>query len=85
MTISSTVKTKKSQPNTLILTGIIKNKEPTILVDSSSTHNCVYINVVKEIKLFLHPTMDLTINIVDRHHTNDKGIYQKIYVQLYKD
>ena len=73
MMILSIVRTKQSRPKTLMLMEIVKNKELTILVYFGNMHNCVDINVAKELNLFVYPTRDLTIKVVYGHHVNDKG------------
>ena len=61
-------KSRKSGPKRLHLTGTIKNKDITILVDSGSTHNLIDINKAKELILFVFPAKELKAStIVDQN------------------
>jgi hypothetical protein len=64
-TIPPITRTRKSQPKTLKLKGIVKNINITIVVDSGSTHNYIDINVARQLNLFVHPTKDLTVAITN--------------------
>jgi hypothetical protein len=68
----------KLQPKTLKLKGIIKNRNVTILVDSSNTHNCIDINFTKQLNLFVYPTKDLIVMIVDGQKVKGVGRCHKI-------
>jgi hypothetical protein len=72
----------KLQPMTLKLKGIIKNRNVTILVDFGITHNWVDINFAKQLNLFVYPTKDLTVKIVDGHKVKGVGRCHKISIQI---
>jgi hypothetical protein len=71
----------KLQPKTLKLDGIIKNRNVTIVVYSYSTHNCIDINLAKQLNLFVYSIEDPTITIVDGQKVKGVGICHKISVK----
>ena len=73
MTIPPTTKTKESQSQTLKLKGIVKNRKVTILIDYGSTLNCIDINVTKQINLFVYPSKDLIVRVVNGYPVNNIG------------
>jgi hypothetical protein len=73
---------RKSQPKTLKLKGIIKSRNVMILVDSNSTHNCIDINVAKQLNLFVYPTKDLTVMVVNGQKVKGVGRCHKVLVQI---
>lgn len=64
-TIPLAKRIQNSQPKTLKLKEIVKNKNVTILVDLGSTHNSIDIDIAKQLNIFVYPTKDIIITIID--------------------
>ena len=73
---------RKSQPKTLKLKGIVKNIYVMILVDFRSTHNCIDINVGKQLNHFLYPTKDLTVMVINGKNFKGVGRCYKSLVHI---
>jgi hypothetical protein len=74
----------KLQPMSLKLKEIIKNKNVMILVDSGSTDHCINLTLVKQLKLFLYLTKDLTVIIADGQKIKEIGRCHIISIQIQK-
>jgi hypothetical protein len=74
--------TGRSQPKTLKLKGVIKDRNVTVVIDSHNTHNCIDIIVAKQLNLFVYPTKDLTITVVDGQKVKEVGRCHKVSVQI---
>ena len=74
-------KLRKSEPKRLQLTGTIKNKDITILVDSGSTHNVIDINKGKHLNLFVFPAKGLKALTIADQHIREVGKCHKVAVQ----
>jgi hypothetical protein len=74
--------TETPQPKTLKLKGVIKERNLTILVDSSGTHNGIDIDVAKKLNLFIYPTKDLTVKVANGQKVKEVGKCHKISVQI---
>jgi hypothetical protein len=81
-TIPRVIGTRKSQPKTPNLKGIIKNRNVMILVDPNSTNNCIDIDVTKQLNHFEYPTMDLIVTIVDEQKVKGVGRCHKFSNQI---
>ena len=53
-----------------------------MLVNFGSTHNCIDIDIVKQLNLFIYPTKNLSVKVVDGHQVNDTRRCHKISVQV---
>ena len=62
-----------SQPQTLKIKGHIKNNNVTVLIDSSSTHNFVNVNLAKVFNLFIRPVPNLTVMVADGKNIDKIG------------
>jgi hypothetical protein len=66
----------------LKLKGIIKSRSIMILVYSGSTHNCIDINVAKQLNLFVYSTRDLTLTVTNGQNFKEVGRCYKVSVQI---
>lgn len=73
---------RKSQPKTLNLKAIVKNRNVMLLVDFDNSHNCLDINVTKQLNFFVYSTKDLTIMITDGQRVNAIGRSCKVSIKM---
>lgn len=62
---------RKPQPKTPKLKGVIRDRNVTILKDSSSTHNCIDILTVNQLNLFVYPTEDLIVIVANEQKVKE--------------
>ena len=73
---------RKSQPKTLKLKGVVKDRNVTVLVGSSNTHNCIDIIVAKQLNIFVYPTEDLIVVVIDGQNVKEGGRCHKVSIQI---
>ena len=72
----------KSQPKTLKLKGVIKDRNVILLIYSKNTHNCIYINFIKKLNHLVYPSKDLLLIIIDGKKVEGVGGCHRISVQI---
>ena len=72
----------KSQPKTLKLKGLIKDRNIIVLMYSKNTHNCIYINFIKKLNHLVYPSKDLLLMIIDGEKVEGVGRCHIISVQI---
>ena len=73
---------KKSQPKTLKLKGVIKDRNVIVLMYSKNTHNYIYINFVKKLNHLVYPSKDLLLMIIDGQKVEGVGRCHRVSVQI---
>jgi hypothetical protein len=74
--------TRKPQPKTLKLKGVMKDRNLTIIVDYGSSHNCIDIGVIKKLNCFIYLTRDLTVKVANGKRVKEVGKCHKISIQI---
>lgn len=72
----------KSQPKTLKLKGVIKDRNVIVLMYSKNTHNYIYINFVKKLNHLVYPSKDLLLMIIDGQKVGGVGRYHRVSIQI---
>ena len=73
---------RKLEPKRLQLTGTIKNKDITILVDSGSTHNVIDINKEKKLNIFMFPAKGIKVSTIVDQNIEEVRKCHKVAVQI---
>jgi len=72
--------TRILHPKTLNLKGIIRGRNVNILVDSRSIHNCLNIDLTKQLNLCVCPIKDLTMIVALGKRFKEIGECQKVSI-----
>ena len=72
----------KSQPKTLKLKGVIKDRNVIVLMYFKNTHNYIYINFVKKLNHLVYPSKDLLLIIIDGKKVEGVGRCHRVSVQI---
>ena len=80
--ISLAAITKISQPQTLNIKGHIKNNNAIVLIDSSSTHNFVNVNLAKVFNLFINPVPNMKVMVAYGKKIDNVGKCHKVKLQM---
>ena len=75
-------KSKRIEPERLKLKGSIKNKDITILVDSSNICNLVDTKSAKQVNLFVYPVKNLIVSIINDEQVEGVGGCHKVSLQI---
>ena len=74
--------TGKSQPTTLKLKVVTKDRHVMVLVDFDNNHNYIDIDVAKKLNHFVHPTKELIVIIVEGKMIKRVGRCHRVSTQI---
>ena len=74
--------TRRLRPKTQKLKGLIRSRNVNILVDFGSTHNCINIDLAKQLDLCICPIKDLTMSVTTKKKFEVIGEFHKVSIQI---
>jgi len=74
--------TRRLRPKTMKLKGLIRGRNVNIVVDSSSTHNCINIDLAKQLDICICLVKDLTTSIATGKKFEEIGEFHKVSIHI---